>query len=132
MRVDESEALGILDRFNEALCDPPQPSKEVKRGYTGAKSARRIRNDTLGDLLEVTREEARATGLPYAGFVPDPSLKGNSRAVVKNRRELLERNVREAGGEVLTARQHQERLDKLGYTASLRVIQLDLKQLGLK
>jgi hypothetical protein len=132
LRVDKPEALDALEELNQAWCDPPLKGHEVKAAYTGAKSARQVSDKTIGDRLKVSEQESRATGWPYLGFTPDPSLKGNSRARVENRRELLRMNVREAGGEVLTARDHADRLAKQGVIASPRTIQLDLKALGLE
>ncbi len=130
--IDRNEIRSSLYELNSRYCDPPMKKGEVDDARTGARNTRAVTNRTIGDWLRVTKLEADLTGWPYYGCVPDQSLRGNSRAKVQNRRELLRRNIRVAGGEILSAGQHAERLEALGIFVGIRTIQSDLKSMRLE
>ncbi len=127
--------------WNRQYVFPPLTDKEV--GYAVRSTMlrhpekghwmprERVCNVTIADWLEITHDEARATGWPYAGFVPDPTLKGNRAAKRANRHTLIRQLIEAAGGELLTAAQIREQLEAQGVEITLRTIQLDLAEMQL-
>lgn len=132
LRRSPDEIQEELDGLNAMHCNPPLSRAEVRAAAAGSRSVSQLTDAKIGDRLAVTADEAKATGWPHAGYVPDPSLKGNSRAVADNRRTLIVRLIRDAGGELLTAEAVKSRLEGVGVFVSRRTVQLDMRRLGLE
>lgn len=119
-----------LASFNVSCMNPPLKHGDIQNAITGSKSMRKVRNSTIADWLSITPEEATATGWPYQGLIPDPTLKGNRAAVKQNRQTHIRMIIQKRGGELLPAADLVAALAKVGVDATTRTVQRDLKEMG--
>ena len=119
-----------LARFNAACMNPPLKHGEIQDAITGSMSIRKLRDATIAEWLSITPEEATATGWPYEGYLPDPSLKGNRAAKKQNRQTHIRMIIRKHGGELLPAADLVAALAKVGMDATTRTVQRDLVEMG--
>ena len=132
LRVSEEELRSRLEDLNLRYCSPPLNSSEVKHAVNGSALTRKLEDLTIGNRLGITPQESELVKWPYAGFMADPTIRGNRQAVKHNRRTLIQRFMYDRGGELLEASRVRELLEAQGIEASLRTVQLDLKELGLE
>lgn len=131
LKLDGQDLRDALRTFSDKHMNPPLKRADIDNAMNGSKVTKKIRDEKIADWLSVTPEEAKLTGWPHRGFIRDPSLKGNSRAVKQNRHELIRSFVTKGGGELVSAAKVREHLESIGTYVQLRTVQQDLKQLGL-
>lgn len=138
-KAKRPELLSELRAINAQHCRPPFPDaavlswhrhqcNRVRRG--GDPIMNVIRDASIAEQLKITREEAQLIGWRYAGQIDDP--KPTTPAVrAAHRRELLRHWVIDhRGGEVPTAREAGEWLERNHIERpSKRTIELDLEKL---
>lgn len=119
-----------LATFNAACMNPPLKRGDIQNAIAGSVSMRKVRDTTIADRLSITPEEAAATGWPFQGHTPDPSLKGNRAAVKQNRQTHIRMIIQKRGGELIPAADLVAALAKVGMDATTRTVQRDLKEMG--
>jgi hypothetical protein len=133
------ELLAELRAFNANHCRPPFDDTEVVSWHRHqCNRARRggdpimnvIRDATIAEDLLITREEAQLIGWRYAGQIDEPKPT-TPRVRAAHRRELLRAWVIDhRGGEVPTAREAGEWLERTtGDRPSLSMLKVDLREL---
>ena len=127
---DAATLRAELESFNAACMNPPLKRGDIQNAIAGSVKTKKLKNTTIADWLSITPEEATATGWPYRGEVPDPTLKGNRAAVKQNRQTHIRMIIQKRGGELLPAVDLVAALAKVGMDATTRTVQRDLKEMG--
>jgi len=134
------ELLSEMRAFNTRHCKPPFDDRQliswhqhqidrVRKGGDQTKNC--IRDATIADQLKITRAEAELIGFRYSGQIDEPKPTTPRARANYRRKRLLGWVIDQRGGEVPTAREAGEWLERNNHPErpSKRTIELDLKLL---
>lgn len=128
--ISKPDVLGLL-RVMGSQCRPPLSNGEIKGAWKYRKILR-MRDQLIANWLLVTTEEAAVLeGLPAAGAMPVPRIRGTERARIDERRAAIQVMVAEIGS-TPSVRRMAALLKARGIAVNHMTVRKDYGALGIQ